>query len=113
VAGGEAAGGETVPECEDLWARGRWVAKGPLVEAAASALLDGGGGVGYAPADAPAPLEILAARRAGEMLACGPLVGLALAREAGDAQARLTGRWRGRCSTVTLALPAVGAPVYG
>ena len=60
----------------------------------------------------PAALETLAARRAGETLACGPLVGLALAREAGASQARLTGRWRGRRTTVTLALPPAGQPAH-
>jgi hypothetical protein len=103
---------ETFAECEDLWARSRWVARGPLVEAAACALLEGDGDVGYATADAPAPLETVAARRAGETLACAPLVGLALAREGGASQARLTGQWRGRRTTVTLALRAAAAPAH-
>jgi 3-oxoacyl-[acyl-carrier-protein] synthase II len=102
---------ETFAECEALWARGRWAARGPLVEGAACALLDGAGDVGYAAADAPGALETLAARRAGETLACGPLIGLALAREAGEREARLTGQWRGRRATVTLAL-AAGRPAY-
>jgi hypothetical protein len=97
---------ETFAECEDLWARGRWVARGPLVEAAACALLEGGGDVGYAIATVPAPLETLAGRRAGQTLACEPLVGLALARDAGQPRAQLTGHWRGRRVGVTLALPA-------
>ena len=97
---------ETFAECEDLWARGRWAVRGPLVEAAACALLEGDGNVGYASVDAPAALETLAARRAGETLACGPLVGLALAHEAGEPEARLTGQWRGRRTTVTLMLAA-------
>jgi hypothetical protein len=100
---------ETFAECEDLWARGRWAARGPLVEAAACALLEGGGDVGYAIATAAAPLETLAGRRAGQTLACEPLVGLALARDAGQPQARLTGHWRGRRMGVTLALPATTA----
>jgi hypothetical protein len=83
---------------------------GPLVEAAACALLEGDGDVNYGFAAAPAALETLAARRAGETLACGPLVALALAREAGERQARLTGQWRGRRASVTLALPAAGQP---
>jgi hypothetical protein len=101
---------ETFAECEDLWARGRWAARGPLVEAAACALLEGDGHVGYGPADGPAPLETLAVRRAGEILACAPLVAAALAREAGQPEARLTGEWRGRRAAVTLALPAAGTP---
>jgi hypothetical protein len=101
---------ETFAECEDLWARGRWAARGPLVEAAACALLEGDGHVGYGPADGPAPLETLAVRRAGEILACVPLVAAALAREAGQPEARLTGEWRGRRAAVTLALPAAGTP---
>jgi hypothetical protein len=103
---------ETFAECEDLWARGRWAVKGPLVEAAACALLEGDGDVRYAAGDAPAPLATLAARRAGETLACAPLVGLALAREARETRARLTGQWRGRCNTVTLELPAPDQPAY-
>jgi 3-oxoacyl-[acyl-carrier-protein] synthase II len=97
---------ETFAECEDLWARGRWAVRGPLVEAAACAVLEGGGGVRYAVATAPAALETLARRRAGETLACEPLVGLALARDAGEQHAALTGQWRGRRTAVTLGLPA-------
>lgn len=103
---------ETFAECEDLWARGRWAVRGPLVEAAACALLEGDGNVGYAVAAAPAPLETLARRRAGETLACEPLVGLALARGAGGPQAEVTGHWRGRRMGVTLALPTRGATAY-
>ena len=83
--------------------------RGPLVEAAACALLEGEGDVRYAAASVAAPLETLADRRAGETLACGPLVGLALAHDAGDEQASLTGHWRGRRMGVTLALAAAGA----
>jgi hypothetical protein len=100
---------ETFAECEDLWARGRWAARGPLVEAAACALLTGDGDVRYSAATTAAPLETLADRRAGETLSCGPLVGLALARERGEREARLTGHWRGRRMGVTLALPTAEA----
>jgi hypothetical protein len=96
---------ETFAECEDLWRRGRWTVGAPLVEAAACAVLEGDGDVGYTVATVPAALETLARRRAGETLACEPLVGLALAREAGDGQAALTGHWRGRRMSVTLAVP--------
>ena len=101
---------ETFAECEDLWTRSRWVVRGPLVEAAACALLEGEGHVEYGPADGPAPLETLVARRAGEILACAPLVAAALAREAGQPRARLTGAWRGRRAAVTVTLPAAGTP---
>lgn len=100
---------ETFAECEDLWARGRWAVRGPLVEAAACVLLEGDGNVGYAAAAVPAPLETLARRRAGETLACEPLVGLALARDAGEPQAEVTGHWRGRRMGATLALPTRSA----
>lgn len=104
---------ETFAECEDLWGRGRWTVTAPLVEVAACALLEGDGDVGYGVARAPAALETLARRRAGETLACEPLVGLALAREAGEGQAALTGHWRGRRMGVTLALPTTtGAPAH-
>jgi len=104
---------ETFEECGDLWARGRWVTPQPLVEAAACAVLapDAAsldyGSIG----DDESPLETLTARRAGETLACGPLVMLALARENGAAQVRLAGTWRGRRAAVTLGVgrQAVGA----
>ena len=100
---------ETFAECEMLWARGRWTVRAPLVEAAACALLDGAGDVSYALAGVPAPLETLAGRRAGETLACGPLIALALAREAGEAQPRVTGQWRGHRMGVTLELATAAA----
>ena len=89
---------ETFAECEDLWARGRWLVRPPLVESAACALLvPGPWRATYAPASTPSPLETLARARAGETLACAPLIALALARAAGGAGAfQLTGEWRGR-----------------
>jgi len=89
---------ETFAECEDLWARGRWLLRPPLVESAACALVvPGPWRATYAPAPAPSPLEALARARAGETLACAPLIALALARAAGDAgPVMLTGEWRGR-----------------
>jgi 3-oxoacyl-[acyl-carrier-protein] synthase II len=93
---------ETFEECAALWARGRWTTPRPLVEAAACAVLRGGGELEYGPGDA-STLETLVARRAGETLACGPLVGLALARAAGASRARVTGRWRGRRAQIALA----------
>lgn len=74
---------ETFEECADLWARGRWMCARPLTEAAACVLLEpaGAGRPGPDPRRA-ADLEALARRRAGETLACGPLIALALARAA-------------------------------
>jgi 3-oxoacyl-[acyl-carrier-protein] synthase II len=95
---------ETFAECEELWGRGRWLVRQPLVESATCALLEGDGDVGYAVEAVPAPLERLTRRRAGETLACEPLIGLSLAREAGELEARVTGHWRGRRMGVTLAL---------
>ena len=95
---------ETFAECEALWRRGRWIVREPLVESATCALLEGDGDIGYAVAAEPAPLETLTRRRAGQTLACEPLIGLALAREADEVQARVTGQWRGRRMGVTLAL---------
>jgi hypothetical protein len=95
---------ETFEECADLWTRGRWVAPRPLVEAAACAVLAVGddADVGYG-SGAASTLETLAARRAGETLACAPLVELALARAAGMPIARVTGRWRGRRAQIAVA----------
>jgi len=39
-------------------------------------------------------------RRVGETLACGPLLGLALARASGDDPWTVTGRWRGRTAAL-------------
>jgi len=94
---------ETFEECADLWARGRWATPRPLVEAAACAVLVGDGDeMDYGPG-AASTLEALVARRAGETLACGPLVGLALARAAGAPDARVTGCWRGRRAQIAIA----------
>ena len=89
---------ETFAECEELWARARWLLRPPLVESAACALLvPGRRRAIYAPASAPSPLEALVRVRAGETLACAPLIALALARAGGGAgPLRLTGEWRGR-----------------
>src|SRR5207247_702253 len=70
---------ETFAECEPLWARGRWLLRPPLVESAACALLvPGPRRATYAPASTPSPLEALVRVRAGETLACAPLIALAL-----------------------------------
>ena len=95
---------ETFAECEDLYARGRWLVRPPLVESAACALLIPGRlATTFAPAAVPSPLETLARARTGETLACAPLIALALARAAGGAdRVSLTGEWRGRRAGLTL-----------
>jgi hypothetical protein len=94
---------ETFDECEALWRRARWALPAPLVEAAVCALLvpgtpgvtpGGGGGHGT--------LEAAAQRRAGSTLACGPLIALALAREAGGGATSVSGTWRGRRATIDM-----------
>jgi hypothetical protein len=101
---------ETFAECADLYTRARWLAPGPLVEAAACALLVAdGGGAEHADSRAPSALEALAARRAGETLACAPLIEAALARAAGDDRPALSGGWRGRRAALVFT-GARGAP---
>jgi hypothetical protein len=70
---------ETVTECADLFARGRWLTRRPLVEGAVAVLLTGGAGDDVDLGAVPARLRALA-RRTGETLACAPLIALALAR---------------------------------
>jgi 3-oxoacyl-[acyl-carrier-protein] synthase III len=97
---------ETFRECEDLHARARWLLDRPLVEAAACALLGPGDGrlrVGDAPA--ASALTRHARRRAGETLACEPLIALALGLETGDDRLHVTGEWRGRRLGLEWALP--------
>jgi hypothetical protein len=73
---------ETFLECADLYARGRWLLSRPLVEAAAAVLLVPGpeappsGAAGGA-----SDLDRMVRVRAGETLACAPLIALALALE--------------------------------
>jgi len=89
---------ETFEECAALYARGRWLVRRPLVEAAACALLVPGAlRARYDAPRAPSMLETLARVRAGETLACAPLIALALARDGGTAgSVSVTGEWRGR-----------------
>lgn len=85
---------ETFTECWELYARMGRRLEGPLVEAAACAVVaPGPPAVRVVPATAPGALERLARRRAGETLSCEPLIELALARP-GDLG--VTGAWRGR-----------------
>ena len=95
---------ETFTECADLYARARWLVPGPLVEAAACALLlPDGERARCADTGQASPLETLATRRAGTTFACGPLVAAALARAAGDERPVLTGHWRGRHRRIAFA----------
>jgi hypothetical protein len=89
---------ETFEECADLYARGRWLVKRPLVEAAACALLVPGAlRARYDAPRSPSALETLTRARAGETFACAPLIALALAcDEGGTGSVSLTGEWRGR-----------------
>jgi 3-oxoacyl-[acyl-carrier-protein] synthase III len=95
---------ETFEECADLYARGRWLSRGPLVEAAACALLVPGGVTVTETESADSALATLARRRAGETLACEPLLALALARDGGRAAVPLTGQWRGRRAGLRLSV---------
>jgi hypothetical protein len=93
---------ETFEACEDLYARGRCGLGRPLVEAAAAALLVPGTPVpAFGPASTASALDREVAKRAGETLACAPLIALALAGEGDGAPTRVTGRWRGRHTAVT------------
>ncbi len=92
---------ETFAECADLYARARWAVGSPLVEAAACALFTPGPPVlTVGPAPGGSRLTDLARRRAGETFACGPLIGLALARETGDDPWSVSGQWRGRSAAL-------------
>jgi 3-oxoacyl-(acyl-carrier-protein) synthase len=67
---------ETFTECEDLYARARWLIDWPLVEAAAAVLLERGG------SRVPAIPVTSEAARPGKAFACTPLIDLARARAA-------------------------------
>jgi 3-oxoacyl-(acyl-carrier-protein) synthase len=93
---------ETFTECGELYDAARWLLDRPLVEAAACALLVPGRSRLEIRLEATASeWEDTVARRAGQTLACGPLVALALARAAGEDQWRISGRWRGWRSALT------------
>jgi 3-oxoacyl-[acyl-carrier-protein] synthase III len=88
---------ETFEGWEDLHQRARWLAPGPLVEAAACVLVTAEGPApAYASGGQASRLEAEVQARAGQTLACGPLIALALARAQGQAAPIVTGRWRGR-----------------
>ena len=101
---------ETFAECQDLYARARWLLKPPLVEAAACALLvPGGGRLAVKDVGAESPREGEVRRRAGETFACAPLIALALARAGGDEPLTLTGQWGGRRLELTWHAAGAGA----
>ena len=64
---------ETFTDCADLFRRGRWLVRKPLVEAAACALVLPGGTIAFSEK---------VWERAGNTLACEPLIGLGLAAAA-------------------------------
>jgi 3-oxoacyl-[acyl-carrier-protein] synthase III len=105
---------ETFQECEDLHARTRWLLHRPLVEAAACALLGPGRGrLRIGDGAAPSDLATHARRRAGETLACEPLIALALGLESGDDRLHVTGEWRGRRLGLEWALPHRASSTMG
>lgn len=88
---------ETFEECERVYARGRWLTDGPLVEATACALIvRGDGRVAVRDGGVPSPFERMVRERAGETFACAPLIALGLALEAPADRACLSGEWRRR-----------------
>jgi hypothetical protein len=109
---------ETFTEFADLLARGGTTGDGPLVEAAAAALLVGGtanestgGGLGGSVSCPPNsnPIGVgthvsyrVSSDYIGETLACAPLIALARARARGHGVVGLAGRWRGREATTTV-----------
>ena len=100
---------ETFQECEDLHARVRWLVGRPRVEAAACALLTPGlGRLTVTDGAAASDLSRRARARAGETLACAPLIALALGLESGDDLVPVTGEWRGR--TLALAWTRAAVP---
>lgn len=97
---------ETFTECADLYARDRRMLSRPLTEAAACAVLvPGPDSLKWEPPAADGRLETAAKRRAGETLACEPLIGLALGAAEGG-PVLVTGQWRGRRAALGLTAPA-------
>ena len=103
---------ETFRECEDLHARSRWLLGRPLVESAVCALLGPGTGrLTVRDGTAASDLVRRARRRAGETLACEPLIALALGLESGDDRLHVTGEWRGHRLALEWARAAASRPV--
>ena len=109
---------ETFAECEDLFARARWLITTPLVESAAAVLLERNeandrasnaeGGLGGASRVPPIPIKCASGQTSlnsiGNTLACGPLVDLAVARANASGDVTLRAQWRDRAAAVTLAV---------
>lgn len=97
---------ETFAECADLWARGRWCANPPQVEAAACVLLEPGAGaltyaVSFAGRAGDPAGGVGIRRRLGETLACAPLAELGAARAAErPLELSLTAAWHGAGATL-------------
>jgi hypothetical protein len=90
---------ETFAECEDLWRRGRGMVDWPLTEAAGCALVvEGESAVRYDVAAAETADETR--RRAGETLAVGPLIALALAGGGEASGVSVFGAWRRRTAAI-------------
>lgn len=102
---------ETFTECADLWARGRWLVEPPLCEAAVAALLiPGEEALVVREAARSSTLAAAARRRAGTALACEPLIALAIAAEAGQGLAGVSGEWRGRRAALESRRPTAVRP---
>jgi Beta-ketoacyl synthase, N-terminal domain len=116
---------ETFGECADLYGRARWLLGRPLTEAAACALLVAADAkTAYRPLltsprcavpgdrseTEPAPLEEVVRHRAGETLACAPLIALALGRAGGEPLV-VQGAWRGRRAALEWSEAVAAAPV--
>ena len=102
---------ETFQECEDLHARVRWLVGRPRVEAAACALLTPGSGrLTVMDGAAASDLTRRARARAGETLACAPLIALALGLESGDDLLHVTGEWWGRALALAWTRRAAACP---
>jgi len=102
---------ETFQECEDLYARVRWLLGRPRVEAAACALLTPGPGrLTVTDGAAASDLTRRARARAGETLACAPLIALALGLESGDDLLHVTGEWWGRALALAWTRRAATCP---
>jgi hypothetical protein len=98
---------DTFVECDDLFARARWLVEPPLVESAAGVLLIPDTDIPlFGAAEVASALDSEARARAGETLATGPLIALALARDSGIARPVVTGVWRNRRTGMTWAAPS-------
>ncbi len=91
---------ETFAECADLYVKARRLVAWPLVEAAVCAVVvpsarRAAGRASTTSSPDASGLEALVRKRAGETLACAPLIALALTQGESDSVA-VTGRWRGR-----------------